>query len=304
MSSRSRLARLLQVASLAQCALAAAWLVWRWDTSLHQAVLGAMLVMGAVPILFMVQFVLLAWVARHDDVPRPSAGQLLKAWWGEVRLLYPVFYWRLPFRWNAVPDTPGAARRRGVVLVHGFLCNRGFWLPWMRQLQASGIPFAAVNLEPVIGSIDDYAAIIEAGVQQLVRATGQPPLLVCHSMGGLAARAWLGLPQRSPVAGVVTIGSPHHGTWLARFGHGANGRQMRQGSRWLGALADCSAVGCPPMTCWYSNCDNIVFPPTTATLAGADNRLVRGAAHVELAFHPEVMHGTIAMLGELASERM
>jgi hypothetical protein len=37
---------------------------------------------------------------------------------------------------------------------------------------------------------------------------------------------------------------------------------------------------------------------TSATLAGADNRLVRGAAHVDLAFRPEVRQ---AALNALAS---
>jgi hypothetical protein len=49
-------------------------------------------------------------------------------------------------------------------------------------------------------------------------------------------------------------------------------------------------------TCWYSNCDNIVFPASTATLPGADNRLVRGMAHVELGFHPQVMRETLALV--------
>ena len=51
-------------------------------------------------------------------------------------------------------------------------------------------------------------------------------------------------------------------------------------------------------TCWYSNCDNIVFPVETATLAGADNRLVPGVAHVQLAFRPEVFAATLAMIAE------
>ena len=49
-------------------------------------------------------------------------------------------------------------------------------------------------------------------------------------------------------------------------------------------------------TCWYSNTDNIVFPTSTAALPGADNRLVRGAAHVQMAFLPEVMTATLALL--------
>jgi hypothetical protein len=51
-----------------------------------------------------------------------------------------------------------------------------------------------------------------------------------------------------------------------------------------------------PFTCWYSNSDNVVFPVANATLAGADNRLVRGAGHVQLAFMPEVMAATLALI--------
>jgi triacylglycerol esterase/lipase EstA (alpha/beta hydrolase family) len=118
-------------------------------------------------------------------------------------------------------------------------------------------------------------------------------------MGGLAARAWLGssASARSRVARVITIGTPHAGTWLARFSHGHNGRQMRQRSEWLNTLGGReTAGGNAPFTCWYSNCDNIVFPASTATLPGADNRFVPGVAHVALAFHPTVMRESLAML--------
>ena len=52
-------------------------------------------------------------------------------------------------------------------------------------------------------------------------------------------------------------------------------------------------------TCWYSNCDNIVFPASTAALAGADNRFVDGLAHVQMAFDPGVMQ---ACLEEMVRE--
>ena len=51
------------------------------------------------------------------------------------------------------------------------------------------------------------------------------------------------------------------------------------------------------LTCWYSNCDNIVFPAGTAMLPGADNRLVEGVAHMQMAFHPMVVQ---ACLEEIA----
>jgi len=120
-------------------------------------------------------------------------------------------------------------------------------------------------------------------------------VLVCHSMGGVAARAWLRARSADArVHRIITIGSPHHGTWLGRFSHAANGRQMRLHSDWLRQLGSPGAVH--KFTCWYSNCDNIVFPTATATLAGADNRLVQGVAHVELGFHPRVMAESLALI--------
>jgi triacylglycerol esterase/lipase EstA (alpha/beta hydrolase family) len=165
----------------------------------------------------------------------------------------------------------------------------------MAQFRAAGIPFVAVNLEPVFGSIDAYAPIIDEAVARTAKATGLPPVLVCHSMGGLAARAWLrGAGRAARVHHVVTIGTPHRGTWLGRFSRTRNGRQMRLDGDWVKGLAQ--GVPSVPFTCWYSNCDNIVFPVSTATLPGADNRLVRGAAHVQLGFRPEILAATRELL--------
>jgi triacylglycerol esterase/lipase EstA (alpha/beta hydrolase family) len=185
-----------------------------------------------------------------------------------------------------------------VVLVHGFMCNRGFWGPWLRQLRALGRPCVAINLEPVFASIDAHAPAIDAAVRQLVALTGRPPIVVAHSMGGLAARAWWRAHGgRNKVAHLVTIASPHRGTWLARFSKRPNGRQMRLHSSWLQALAaDEQRRPLPPATCWYSNCDNVVFPAKTAALPGADNRFLPGRAHVALAFDPAVFEACVELL--------
>jgi triacylglycerol esterase/lipase EstA (alpha/beta hydrolase family) len=200
-------------------------------------------------------------------------------------------------------DAPhGPPARRGVVFIHGFVCNRGFWNPWLVRMRTLGHPFVAVNLEPVFGSIDAYVPIIEDAVDRVTRATGLAPVLVCHSMGGLVARAWLrATSAHERVHHVITIGSPHHGTWLGRFSLLENGRQMRLGGSWVRGLEQGSdPVRNALFTCWYSSCDNVVFPASTATLPGADNRLVRGVAHVELGFHPRVMDESLAKIAGLA----
>ena len=50
-------------------------------------------------------------------------------------------------------------------------------------------------------------------------------------------------------------------------------------------------------TCFYGHADNIVFPASTATLAGADNRFLDGLAHVQMALHPEVMAACLTEIG-------
>ncbi|WP_411881172.1 esterase/lipase family protein [Polaromonas sp. YR568] len=296
------LAQLQRLITLSLVAAAIGWLLWFRGDSPVLAVTGFLVIALGYTAFLALEFVFLHHVNKRDPAPQPTWMELLRAWVGETLTAPRVFCWRQPFRMNVVPDrlAPAAAvhGRRGVVFVHGFFCNRGLWTPWLRRVQAGGRAFVAVNLEPLFGSIDDYAPQIDDAVRQVTEATGLPPLLVCHSMGGLAVRAWLKrMRAEARVFHVVTIGTPHRGTWLARFGHGHNGRQMRLLSDWQAQLDHEMPVGRHALfTCWYSNCDNIVFPTSTATLPGADNRLVRGAAHVQMAFLPHVMDDTLAML--------
>ena len=306
MQSRSSLARLLQAVCLLLVAGAVGWLVLRWNASPLLAVVGFLAIALAHSIGLAIEFVALRILGGDERVPQPAWREVARAWWGESIMAVRVFLWRQPFRWREVPDLldPSPRPRRGVVFIHGFVCNRGLWTPWLKQLRTRGHCFVAVNLEPVFGSIDQYVPIIEQAVVQVTQATGMPPVLVCHSMGGLAARAWLrAMSAGSRVHHVITIASPHHGTWLARFGYHLNSRQMRQDSEWRAALEKGSEeLAYSGFTCWYSNCDNIVFPASTATLDGARNLLVPGVAHVELAFHDRVMAESLALIATPRSE--
>ncbi|ABE46113.1 esterase/lipase family protein [Polaromonas sp. JS666] len=300
------LAHLQRLITLTLVAAACGWLLYFGSSRPWLAMAGFLVITFGHAAFLAIEFMLLRVINKADPVPVPEATwkELLRAWLGETWTAPQVFCWRQPFRANAIPDqlAPHAVvhGRRGVVFVHGFFCNRGLWTPWLQRLQGRGHAFIALSLEPLFGSIDDYAPQIEEAVQQVTRATGLPPLLVCHSMGGLAARAWLKhMKAEARVFQVVTIGTPHSGTWLARFGHGHNSRQMRLLSDWQAQLDHQMPEDRHTLfTCWYSNCDNIVFPASTATLPGADNRLVRGAAHVQLAFLPPVMNATLAMLDD------
>lgn len=120
----------------------------------------------------------------------------------------------------------------------------------------------------------------------------------------MAARAWLrAYAADARVHRVLTLGTPHTGTWLARFSHTENGRQMRMNSAWLQALKAQEPPGRAKLfVCWYSNCDNIVFPATVAALPGAQHRLVTGVAHVQMVLDPLVVQACLRELEAPVSE--
>lgn len=272
----------------------AAWLAWAWPRSLALA-LGGWAIAASTSLAWLgLQFVLMRRINRHDPTPAAGRWALLRAWWLEALTCTWVFGWLQPFAHRQQPDwlPPTPTGQRGVVLVHGFLCNRGVWLPWLPELRARGHAYVALTLEPAFGSVDDYVAAIDTAMRQVQAATGLPPVLVGHSMGGLAARAWLrtlAQPPAQRVYRILTLGTPHHGTWPARFSHTTNGMQMRQNSPWLQALAASEGAAHRALfSCWYSDCDNIVYPTRSATLDGAENHLLQGLGHVHMLYAPQV----------------
>lgn len=289
--------RLQQRLVLGAIALALIWLAYLWPYSRTAALTGVAVLLLGHSVFLAMEFVLTYRVSRTDPLRRANAVQCARAWLAESWIAPRVFCWYQPFRSAAIADRLPANGLRGAVLIHGFLCNRGFWSPWLHELRDADHAFVAVNLEPILGSIDDYVGRIDSAIAHVTAATGRPPVLICHSMGGLAARAWLHVSDGTRVHRIVTLGTPHRGTWLARFGRSLNGRQMRMGSEWLKTMGtDAEAVRKVPFTCWYSNCDNIVFPTSNATLDGADNRLAEGRGHVELAFDKTVRQAVLRTL--------
>lgn len=130
-----------------------------------------------------------------------------------------------------------------------------------------------------------------------MQVTGEPPLLVGHSMGGLAIRTWLaGLPDDTALKHeVITIGSPHHGTALAVLARSTVGRQMQILSPFLMELAQReSPERRARFTCYWSVCDNIVFPASTATLPGAHAVAVPGRPHVALVHDSRILRDVLA----------
>ena len=184
-----------------------------------------------------------------------------------------------------------------VLLVHGYGCNRGAWWRLRRRLEGAGRCVATVDLEPIYGSIDDYVEPLRRRIESVCSETGaRQVILVSHSMGGLACRSYLARHGTARVAKLVTLGTPHRGSEIARIGRGRNARQMEPGSPWLAALGEKGLPAGLTAVSIYSVHDNFVMPQDSQHLEGADNQVIVGLGHLALLFSAKVGAAVIAAL--------
>ncbi len=314
-----RIAVVVQAAAVGGLAAAlAAGADWSWPAALLASIAGALVAFGiGVAIAFLVTRAGLAIPdsarpQRPDDIPAPgplSWRHAMSCYLAECRAILRMFDWLQPFRsrltfaqpTDPLPDTPT------VLLVHGYGCNHAVWLDLAPALAGAGYRCEGIDLTPVLGDIDDYAAALLARMRDLRARTGHPPLLVCHSMGGLAARAAQVMADAAgesvPCAGIVTLGSPHRGCPLATFGAGTNARQMRWASPWLTNLAEAESPAMRGrMISVFSWHDSIAGPADTSWLEGARHIPLSGIGHVSLLRDPRAVQATLDGLATLRKQ--
>jgi triacylglycerol lipase len=207
-----------------------------------------------------------------------------------------------PFeRWWMAPDAPRrqSPGRTPVLLIHGYLCNRGLWWWLRRGLEARGVATATVDLEPPLSGIDDLAESLHARMQALRPETGgDRVVLIGHSMGGLVARAYMRRYGVEGVAKLITLGSPHHGTELARFAIGQNAREMQPDSHWIRELSKAEPPPVPTINVWSAR-DNFVAPQDSSRLAGAQEIVLPVPGHLSMVFSPEILEILVRELPSL-----
>lgn len=230
------------------------------------------------------QFVL-GWGARAALFAEEFMATLLHSSWFMARALACE---------RIYPDRPCPP----VLLLHGYGCNSGYWTQLMARLSAARVSHAALDLEPVMGDIDDYVPMVARACESLCAKTNADKvIIVAHSMGGLVARAYLRKHGSERIAHIFTLGTPHHGTSLANFGIGANAAQMRRAgagdapeSAWLRALAASETIDQRKLiTSIYTHHDNIVAPQTSSHLPGARHIEFGGIGHVALGRNGRVL---------------
>ncbi|MFK7967071.1 MAG: esterase/lipase family protein [Burkholderiaceae bacterium] len=288
------------VAALAIAGILATTFDWPWLPALAVGLITPLLGHAA---LLGSEFLVTAWLGRHATLPadayRLDLGSRTRAWLTEVPTAIRIFCLQMPWTGHRSLSSAdnsalkSAASDRGrlpVVLIHGYFCNRALFTELAMHLAARGHAVESVNLEPVFGSIDQYPPIIDQAVQKARCATGGDQVaLIGHSMGGIAARAYLRDYGDEAIAQVITLGSPHRGTQLARIGHTEIVRQLSPSNPWLLALFKQEPLARYRLfTVIIAEHDNIVTPQCSQTLPGAKTLSVRGLGHVDLARHPAI----------------
>lgn len=207
------------------------------------------------------------------------------------------------------------SRRPPVILVHGLYHNPAAWFVMRHRLARAG--YLDVRCYGYASFGRDFADIAAGLARFMLETAQQAPqgrvLLLGHSLGGLVIRAACADPRvvsgrQCRVAGVVTLGTPHRGSTLARvLGIGRLARGLGPGGRvvrLVQALACCPAPGLS----LFTPTDGMVLPLSGALLdedarrAGWVERAVPPVSHVGLLYSGAAAREALAFFEELAGE--
>jgi pimeloyl-ACP methyl ester carboxylesterase len=220
---------------------------------------------------------------------------LVELWACFLLLPFWPLWWLIGGSYRVAREGVGEARgpRRPVILLHGFAMNRTNWLWLGRRLAARGIgPLYGVSYfspQPVRRSAERLARFVEH-----VRARTQCDRVdvVAHSLGGVIVRYYIErLGGAAHIGRVVTIGSPHRGTAVARFGVGMpSAGESRIGSDFWTELGPVAAREGLQLTSVWSRADAIIEPPESASIAPAgEDRVFDDLGHLSLLLSPRVL---------------
>ncbi len=270
---------------------------WGWGyASVPLLLLGGMLAVRA--LIIGVTFICsIVWGAAPPDGLRlePLASVVLVFKEFAAFVLMSVVF--MPFERRWIPRDRIEGRRLGrtpIVLIHGYRCNRGTWVRLHAALRRAGWPVVTVNLEPPGASISSFSKQLARRVDEVLLESGaERVILIGHSMGGLVARHYVARFGDGAVRAVITLGTPHHGTEIARLGFGECAREMQPGSDFLRELPKSIPV---PLVSIYSAHDNFIMPQGPCGVSGSRNVAMAGVGHIHMTFSRRVINHVLREL--------
>lgn len=196
-----------------------------------------------------------------------------------------------------------------IILLHGMVDNHSIFTLLRRGLQRRGFSRVySMNYSVRTSDVRTAAAQLAEEVERVCEETGYERIhVVAHSLGGLIARYYvtrLGGDDR--VHTVVTLGSPHRGTHMARLLPLPITRQLRPGSKLIKELEQPSPGCSTRFLCFWSDTDAAILPAANARMEHPDLRVTNveltGVGHLSLPILPTVVHQISTSLTQLDSE--
>jgi len=189
----------------------------------------------------------------------------------------------------AVSHPPPPPPRRGrpvVVFVHGLFQDGAVSFGELRRrLEANGCECYAPTLTPsdARDGLDRLALQLKAQLDARY-GPGERISLVGFSMGGLIARYYLQeLGGAARCDQLVTVSTPHHGTWSAWCYPGKGARQMHPGSAFLRRLQETEdRLGGMRLVSYRSPFDPVILPSDSPVWDRAENRGFPGYVHTRV----------------------
>ena len=220
-------------------------------------------------------------------------------------LAYGAHALMFPFGFLPSRHAPKRARDlRTVVFVHGFQANRASLFPVQAWLRMAGhTRQLSYNYASTV-SIESMAIRLKHHLDANIK--GGRIDIVAHSMGGLVARVYLQmLGGHRRVDRLITLGTPHHGTWSGSYLPTRLGSQFHPDGPFIRRL---NALPPPPgvkVHCLVGGQDGIILPPTSArspwpARAGhpdaAETLVFEDLGHLDLALAPASLKAIAARL--------
>lgn len=188
-----------------------------------------------------------------------------------------------------------------VLLIHGIDDTGAIFEKMTATLEGLGWPVHSIDLLPSSGyvGLDRLAEQIETYVSRTFEPN-QAINLVGFSMGGIVSRYYvqrLGGIQR--VQRLVTISSPHNGTWTALLRSNIGASQMRINSSFLRELnRDLHQLGQLNFTSIWTPFDSMIVPARSSELPIGKSVQVRVGGHAWMVTDPGCILALAAALAE------
>ena len=193
-----------------------------------------------------------------------------------------------------------------ILLVHGLVDNRSVFTLLRRTLRRRGFgQVLTVNYSPFTQDVRTAAVQLARLVEKTCEETGYERVhVVGHSLGGVVARYYVQcMGGDARVHTLVTLGSPHAGTYAAHLLPSRLVRQLRPGSDLMTEL-EAPAPGCRTrFVAYWSDLDQLIVPKRSARVVHPDlsarNVLLHGVGHMSLPIDGRVVHDIATLLAHL-----